>query len=661
MTNKISKFFSYCPVYCGIAAVITAAALTACSDDDDYQAGQWNADADYADVYFKSASSTVELDPTEATTASFNIYRRVKHEYTWGKDINGNDSITSDKIVTALPAISVPMEIVSNTDDVFTVSPANFAEGDTVATVTVNFPSAKIGTTYTLKVKVTDPKYASYYSNANIYTLNVARAKWNLLGTGTFVENFYIGGSGEIEIYQKDSEPNVFRLMHPLDDILAAAKADTEHWDPAEFNETQPEYITVTVRPDGIITWDSFSTGCFNLNYGQTVMCHHPRRFSSLSDVSNWTFNKVISFQDDGETPGQLQLAPYYYMDGVGGWNNTQTDGIIVVTFPGYTPPYNPSLTSAEDFTWEDVFEGVFMSEKLGTSTTAKLQKGTCIATQNDADKIFTETYGTAYRVVSPYAEGYDIYFCINKEGGIAIPEGFELQPTGLYALDTPVFAKINIPESSYIDNYLVLGIQFQNQSGSLVYGKGEEKLMNLTYTSLGKGTYTYGVDALSENAGSFYEGTVEATLYQCDQMPGSYYLKPWAASEEGLNFTIGSDGKIRFYQYTGEAYNDYGDVYFIDIEAYNANYSSYLGEYDEESKTFTFTGSYYIPGAGGFGLISETFQLTDGASRVVASQAPAKRNMLSLGFDSRKASLRFTPTKGTEQRGLHGSSLRLK
>jgi hypothetical protein len=183
---------------------------------------------------------------------------------------------------------------------------------------------------------------------------------------------------------------------------------------------------------------------------------------------------------------------------------------------------------------------------------------------------------------------------------------------------------------------------------------------MNLTYTELGKGTYTYDVEALSDGAGSFYEGSEDATLFQCDQLPGNFFLKPWAKSDEGLNFTIGSDGKIRFYQYTGEAYGEYGDVYFIDLEAYNPNYTDYLGEYDEDTKTYSFSGIYYIPGAGGFGLITETFTLNGAAARAKAPLAPARHNSMKLAFKKYQASLRFTPSKETVQFN-HGSSLRLK
>ena len=99
---RLNKIFLF-------ATLASAALFTACSDDDDKYAGpgEWNATADYANIFFKETSMTESVDPTAPTTASFKVYRRVQHEYAFGKDAQGNDSITSDKITTPLPALTV--------------------------------------------------------------------------------------------------------------------------------------------------------------------------------------------------------------------------------------------------------------------------------------------------------------------------------------------------------------------------------------------------------------------------------------------------------------------------------------------------------------------------------------------------------------------------
>lgn len=643
---KINKIFLF-------ATLASAALFTACSDNDDDYAGpgEWNATADYANIYFKQTSFSESVDPTAPTEASFQVYRRVQHEYTWGKDSEGNDSITGDRILTSLPARTVNLDIVENTNNVFKISDATFAEGDTVATVNVTYDGAEIGVPHVLKVSTSDPSLVSYYSQDITFTYTVTRVKWNSLGTGTFEENYYIGYSSQVEIMQRDDAPNQFRIMHPLDEALEKAKVDP-NWDPGEFNGKQPEYIELTVSKGGIVTYEEFNSGCFNLNYGADVWIRHPKWASSTAAESNWTHNKVLSYQADGKTPGQIQLAPWYYMDGVGGWNHTQNDGDIVITFPGYTPEYVAKVD--EDFNWEPLFTGVTISEKLGqTIEGATLLKGMenaelAAAEEGCYERCYEET-GHPYIIANAYAEDTEFLFCVNNDGKVVIPEDYELQATGLTAMGDDVYAHINGGKSTFSETLVTLNITFCNEDGSIEYGTTNETFVNPTYKEIGTGAYTYGVEALSNNGGSAYEGAENSTLYQCEQMPGNFYLKPWASSEEGLNFTIGKDGFIRFYQFTGDTYPDYGDIYFIDLEAYNPAYTKYLGTYDAETKTYTFNGAYFIPDAGaGFGLVSETFVIGATAPSEARS-IPAKELGVKMNR-SMKAASRFIPKKAEQK-----------
>ena len=640
---KINKIFLF-------ATLASAALFTACSDkDDDYSGpGEWNATADYANIYFKDASKTESVDPTDPTTATFEVYRRVQHEYVFGKDSEGNDSVISDKILTALPARTVKLDIIENTNNVFKISDASFAEGDTVATVNVTYDGAEVGIPHVLKVSSSDPSLVSYYSKDITFTYTVTRVKWNLLGKGTWEDNYYIGESGEAEIYQRDDNPSVFRVMHPLDEALAKAKANTDSWDPGEFNGKQPEYVELTVDKGGIVTYPYFNSGCFNMNYEADVLIIHPKDLSSTADASNWTHNKVLNYQADGKTPGQIQLAPWYYMNGVGGWNQSQQDGIIIITFPGYTPLYVAKVD--EDFDWTPLFTGVTISEKLGdTIEGATLYKGVekadlAAAEEGCYERCYEET-GHPYYIANAYAEDTELLFCVNADGKVVVPEGYELQATGIKAVGDDVYAKINGSKSTFTETLVVLNITFTNEDGSIEYGTTNETYVNPTYKEVGTGAYTYGVSALSEGGGSAYEGAENSTLYQCEQMPENYYLKPWASSEEGLQFTIGADGLIRFYQFTGDTYPDYGDIYFMDLENFNPAYTAYLGGYDEETKTYTFAGGYYIPAVGaGFGLVEETFVL--GAEAPTSARSiPAKKLGIKMNRKI-KAVSRFTPKK---------------
>jgi len=308
---------------------------------------------------------------------------------------------------------------------------------------------------------------------------------------------------------------------------------------------------------------------------------------------------------------------------------------------------YTASIKN-NDFTWEKVFAGAFISEKLGTSKDGiTLYKGVAKADVEAANPgcytRFADLYGTVYKIEAPYADGSDIFFGV-KNGEVKVIEGYESQALGFQAVGEDVYGKISAGGSTFTDAIISLKIVFLNKKGDIEYGAAIETLANLTWSEVGKGVYTYGVEPLSQNGGSLYEGTENATLYQCNELPEQFILKPWGDSEDGLKFNIGEDGKIRFNQFTGYTEDGYGDVYFLDLEAYNPAYTEYLGEYDAEKKTYEFCGSYYIPEAGvGLGLVSETFVLNDAAASAPKKAIKHKSGLKSM-FKRHQLPSRFQP-----------------
>ena len=650
-------------IFSSILAIVAAAGFTACSDDEvKYDGpGQWDANAGYADIYFKSTSKTESIDPAAATEYSFPVYRRVEHQYTWGKDSEGNDSIIDDKIVTPLPALTVKPTIIENTDNAFTVSDAVFAEGDTVTTITASFPNATIGKQHTLAVKIEGADYVSSYSNSVLYTYNVTRVKWNNIGKGKFRDDFWFESSWEVDVMQRDDDHSYYRIMDPFGGSGEELDGNQSEYVELHITKKGDAINGITMTENGVVDWYRICTGYFHSSYSADVWAMHPQNFTSasLNTADVYAKSKVVSYLEDGKTPGQIQLAPYWYMFGVGGWNKTDAPTIFI-NLPGFVETYEATID--DDFEFADEFMGVWKSGKLGTSTTAMLQKGTCVTTTDDCDKTFEATYGTPYLIKSPYAEGYDLLFCAKGKKIVLAPEYEDPQPLGITAMGEDVYAVINTAESSFAESIITLNITFVSldKKGNIAveYGTANEQLLNLTYSEVGTGVYTYGVEALSNNGGSAYEGTENSTLYQCNQLPNTYYLKPWASSEDGLQFTIGDDGYIRFYQFTGDSYSGYGDIYFMDLEYFNPAYTQYLGKFNAETNTYSFAGGYYIPAAdAGWGLVEETF--------VLGAEAPAEARRISaseLGVKldrTMKAVSRFTPKKVENQQGRYGKLTR--
>lgn len=631
----MNKIFKY-----GLPLVVAAFGLTACSDsDDNYQQGAWDASEGYVDVAFPKTSINEELDPSDPTETTLTLLRR-----------NTSGEAT------------VPFDVLANTDSVFTIGTAHFADGDSATTFTVSFHDAEVGKPYTLKLQVTDPQYASaIYGNDASLTYTVTRVKWNdvgyyidddgnkVEGWAMYTDDFVTAVFGvsnlsfPTRIQERDDMKGYFRLINTYGENYPYN--DPGDWDADNnyyiyIDATDPDEVYIPQRCPIGVDWGYGPMAVFSLSG------YYLEKYATSKDAADLnTAIENLGTYANGKITFPVNSLLFNY--GTGGLYTANGSGAFKLVIDPSLDLYVADVKT--DFTWTKVYDGAFTSEQLDSKGTKALYEGTCTATKDDADKTFAKTYGTLYRLEAPYAEGYDLYFTVDSAGNVRVPEGYELQPTGLDAVGTPVYAKISGANSSYDGVQLKLNITFQDSKGEMVYGKADEQLIHLTYKEVGTGVYTYGVGQLSQGAESAYEGTEEATLFRCNEMPEKYYLAPWAASEEGFNFTVSEeDGKIRFYQNTGEAYYDYGDIYFIDLEAYNPSYTSYLGEYDEESKTYEFNGAYYVPAAGGgFGLVTETFTLNAEAPVDDPVAAAPRRvahpdNVLKLAFKRYKVSNRF-------------------
>ena len=295
-----------------LAAV--SAALVSCKESyEPYEWGEEDAAGCYG-VYFPAQNSSLTLEPTDPTTATIAVARTVT---------NG--------------AITVPVS-VSDTSGIFTVSQLSFADGQKESSITLNFDKSAVGVTYSVSLEITDPQYASKYNDSAIaLDFDVTREKWNDLGKGTWYEYGYFEFEAPVPvtILQNDSNHNLYRVeMKENGEAIYSEKQDTYF----EFKTVQKgENIGgVSITTSGLVYFSIYSTGYYNSNYPSApIWFVHPGNFSSLASEANYAYNKVLQYQSDGTTPAAVQIAPYYYINGVGGWNYTQQDGVISIVFPG--------------------------------------------------------------------------------------------------------------------------------------------------------------------------------------------------------------------------------------------------------------------------------------------------------------------------------------
>ena len=308
-----------------LAAVSTA--LVSCNESyEPYEWGEQDVDGCYG-VYFPAQKSEYTLDPSDPTKATIAVARTV-----------------SDG------AIEVPV-VVADTSGIFTVSSLAFEDGQSESSISLEFDNTVVGKTYYVSFKIEDPQYASKYSSNPIaLDFRVTREKWNNLGQGTWYEDGYFTFTAPVPvtILQNDGDHNQYRVeMKNEDGNLYTDKQDTYF----EFELLQKggTLADQKITTEGLVYFSIYDTGYYNSNYPSApIWFVHPASFSSYATEDYWQYNKVVQYKED-KTPAAIQFAPYYYINGVGGWNYSQQDGVISLVFPGAVlVDYSIDITTGE-------------------------------------------------------------------------------------------------------------------------------------------------------------------------------------------------------------------------------------------------------------------------------------------------------------------------
>lgn len=162
-----------------------SALAVSCAEDDNWEPGGPEATNCY-DVYFpenQEYTGDMEIDP------------EAELKFTYVAQRNNADG-----------EIVVPVEITTNTDGLYTVSPIEFADGEDETTFTVTLSDeSELSKKYSLEINIVDPQYVPQYSTANNTSLllSLTRVKWTEVLSGTFISAFR-EESHECKMYQKD-------------------------------------------------------------------------------------------------------------------------------------------------------------------------------------------------------------------------------------------------------------------------------------------------------------------------------------------------------------------------------------------------------------------------------------------------------------------------
>lgn len=323
-----------------ILAAMLAFAAVACEQEyPPYEAAQPEEGAQF---YFTTAIPTSYTITQTTTSFEIPIYRVNKEE-----------------------AVEATVTVTDTSKTVFAEGvkdvKAAFAAGKTESTISIPIVYANYNFKdlygLTLKIKDQTTIYAPSELKIEIYLPE----PWKSLGkTAKYLDTFFgwekpLTG---IEILQNELEPNRFRIMNPYKGAPQCTSNSyiTLGGDPAPYFDFEilqkgSTFLGQAITHDDLVYFDYDLVGYYyndgsNAGY---MEIDHPASFSSLRTEEKWLFNKVLSYQENG-LPAQIQWAPMYYIDGVGGFNKTQVDGMITITFPDVV---------IADYTIDLAFEGV--------------------------------------------------------------------------------------------------------------------------------------------------------------------------------------------------------------------------------------------------------------------------------------------------------------
>lgn len=538
----------------------SAAFIASCSDDKDYE---WAPLTGGNQVYFSNTlPSSINLSKS-ATTFTVPVSRV--------------DSTSAASYTIAVDA-----------DQLFVTAPTSvsFNAGQAVAdlVLTYNPDTLAYDLFRTIKLTITDEAntndygYKTYSFKAGIPSPYVS------MGKGQMTDNFWFEATAKVTIMQNSENKNIFRIMSPFEGLASAAGAGLDgNQEPyIQLTLLQPGdvFYGVTITENGLVGYEDLNTGYYHSSYEADVYMLFPGRMTKYAGEEFFLHNRVLEWQANG-LPGRVQLAPYFYMFGVGGWDNTQADGVVTIDFPGYEPKdYSVENELLGVLTSTDGVPSIAFNATLGAD--ANDVRGVVVSADADMNAA-AEAVVKGEMESTPVANGYNF---------VSIPDGL----TGKLSLLLVVVDGGEMKEGYIYD--------FE------YWGGGANP-----WEPQGIGNYTYSIFFTDEDGNPVVDPGLELQYNAADD---AYRITHWGYN---VDFSFKWDKSTNLVtvpnQYCGYTHSSYGDVYVGEADALNPDWGLGQSYYEPETLTFHFHVAYFVS-AGYFGKGEETFTLTPAQARAL-------------------------------------------
>ena len=312
-------------------AFFATAALFSCTEKSTYEPGPQASGAQY---YFSSDQATSVNISHTTQSVSIDVFR-----------------VETGSASTATVSVVDESGLISSASSVT----ANFAAGSNKATLTFPITPSDWEFAKNYPVNFTIFDESTPYGKSELTVTYKYPTPLKSLGKAQLTENYFTGQTFTPQVYQSEIDPNEYHIQKFMgakseDLIIHVTKAGDKF---GNVSFTQAGLVYFDDAWSGISYGDVNSSGTAD----QHIDVCHPAGFKSYSaDESKWAGSKVVLFQDNG-IPAIVEIAPFYYISGLGGWDLTQNPANITIIFPGYEP---------KDYAVEANYAGLF-TESDGT------------------------------------------------------------------------------------------------------------------------------------------------------------------------------------------------------------------------------------------------------------------------------------------------------
>ena len=500
--------------------------------------------------------------------------------------------------------LTVNLEKSNDEDGLFTVpATATFAADATTADITISYDPAnfELDEYMPLTLTVTSEGVDNPYGS-NTYSFEAGiPAPYVTIGTATFTDNYYFGGTAEVELQQHSLDATQYRLVAPYAAVLKSigAQSSSAQSPYLTFRLLQPGEVVgdVTVSATNLVYFDDCNTGYTHPSYSEDLYLLHPGRLVGTTEAQ-FAYNAVLSYKEDG-TPAVVQLAPYYYLFGVGGgWNAMQEEGAITIVFPdvvltdysvsmsyegSYTDPTGANYVLANVNLGADVFEARLALVNANSDLNAVLagiQDGSIETTnvrESGQVEILSAGNGTYYLVAVTYSR--------DESGAETVQEAAYI--------DFIHSAGDIAPIDAYVGQWTVQGLinteGAQPQNFLLTIARAEED----------------GVLAVS-GACPYYEGYDDTFYLMYDEVSGYVILPPQEVAAltptEGVSTLVVpmsmEDGSFTGAETITGKLDEYGGLSFYNTYGNEGNWNSfaYVVSSAQGSSLVSYYASYFMP-----------------------------------------------------------------